>query len=86
MSTDPRAIPSPRIAARPAETVDYEVVSARGATIKTFSERISATRYARDIEGEFPGCEVYLVIYPAPIRRRLPKAGGRPSNLHLVMT
>lgn len=39
-------------------SVDFHVISATGAIIKTFDDRDRAIDYARDIRETFPGCSV----------------------------
>lgn len=38
--------------------IDFHVISATGAIIKTFDDRDRAIDYARDIRDVFPGCSV----------------------------
>lgn len=51
--------------------IEFEVVTARGAPIKTFDTRKAATKHAADVAPVFPDCEVFEVTYLAPVRRRI---------------
>ena len=51
--------------------VEFEIVTARGAVIKTVDERRAATRWAAENAQTFPDLEVFEVTHIAPVRRRV---------------